>query len=114
MIVCMMSGFYIKKFSPIRREIPSNSLFHIIFRIGSKIPWDEKYLIESLSDSTIYMAYYTVAHYLQGVVNGSAPGKANIKYVNFIFLFVSNSLLKPMVYIHIDNGSNYWNIWMMI
>jgi leucyl-tRNA synthetase len=27
---------------------------------------DESWLIESLSDSTIYMAYYTVAHFLQG------------------------------------------------
>jgi leucyl-tRNA synthetase len=30
------------------------------------MPWDESWLIESLSDSTIYMAYYTVAHFLQG------------------------------------------------
>lgn len=29
------------------------------------MPWDEQWLIESLSDSTIYMAYYTVAHFLQ-------------------------------------------------
>lgn len=29
------------------------------------MPWDEQFLIESLSDSTIYMAYYTVAHILQ-------------------------------------------------
>ena len=44
------------------------------------MPWDEQYLIESLSDSTIYMAYYTVAHLLQGgVVDGSKPGPANIK-----------------------------------
>lgn len=35
------------------------------FGLGSKIPWDPQYLIESLSDSTIYMAYYTVAHFLQ-------------------------------------------------
>ena len=34
--------------------------------LGSKVPWDKKFLIESLSDSTIYMAYYTVAHLLQG------------------------------------------------
>lgn len=34
------------------------------FGLGTKLPWDKKYLIESLSDSTIYMAYYTVAHYL--------------------------------------------------
>ena len=30
--------------------------------LGTKLPWDEKWLIESLSDSTIYMAYYTIAH----------------------------------------------------
>lgn len=35
------------------------------FGLGSRLPWDEEYLIESLSDSTIYMAYYTVAHFLQ-------------------------------------------------
>ena len=29
------------------------------------MPLDEQFLIESLSDSTIYMAYYTVAHLLQ-------------------------------------------------
>jgi leucyl-tRNA synthetase len=32
------------------------------FGLGTKLPWDEKWLIESLSDSTIYMAYYTIAH----------------------------------------------------
>ena len=36
------------------------------FGLGTRMPWDEQYLIESLSDSTIYMAYYTVAHLLQG------------------------------------------------
>ena len=30
--------------------------------LGTRLPWDEKWLIESLSDSTVYMAYYTVAH----------------------------------------------------
>lgn len=46
------------------------------------MPWDPQYLIESLSDSTIYMAFYTVAHLLQGgVVNGSQPGPANIRFV---------------------------------
>ena len=39
------------------------------------MPWDEQYLIESLSDSTIYMAYYTVAHYLQaGNMYGRGSG----------------------------------------
>ncbi|MEE9268043.1 MAG: leucine--tRNA ligase [Thermoplasmata archaeon] len=34
--------------------------------LGTRLPWDEEWVIESLSDSTIYMAYYTVAHILQG------------------------------------------------
>lgn len=29
--------------------------------MGTRIPWDPKWLIESLSDSTIYMAFYTIA-----------------------------------------------------
>ena len=35
------------------------------FGLGTYLPWDNKYLIDSLSDSTIYMAYYTIAHILQ-------------------------------------------------
>lgn len=34
--------------------------------LGTKLPWDAHWVIESLSDSTIYMAYYTIAHVLQG------------------------------------------------
>lgn len=37
------------------------------FGLGSRLPWDQQFLIESLSDSTIYMALYTVAHFLQGI-----------------------------------------------
>ena len=49
------------------------------FGLGTRLPWDPVYLIESLSDSTIYMAYYTVAHILQGgdmycKEEGAAPG----------------------------------------
>ena len=36
------------------------------FGLGTRMPWDEQFLIESLSDSTIYMAFYTVSHLLQG------------------------------------------------
>lgn len=36
------------------------------FGLGTKLPWDTEWIIESLSDSTIYMAYYTVAQFLQG------------------------------------------------
>ncbi|MEM1526082.1 MAG: leucine--tRNA ligase [Ignisphaera sp.] len=30
--------------------------------LGVPLPWDSKWIIESLSDSTIYMAFYTVIH----------------------------------------------------
>ncbi|KAJ8297525.1 hypothetical protein KUTeg_024056 [Tegillarca granosa] len=50
------------------------------FGLGTKIPWDKQYVIESLSDSTIYMAYYTVSHLLQGgVFDGQGKSPANIK-----------------------------------
>jgi len=44
------------------------------YGLGTKLPWDEQYVIESLSDSTIYMAYYTIAHLLQGSASGIETG----------------------------------------
>ena len=53
----------------------------LLVTIGTRLPWDEHWLIESLSDSTIYMAYYTVAHLLQGgVLNGQGASPLGIKY----------------------------------
>ncbi|KAI1002031.1 Leucine--tRNA ligase, cytoplasmic [Podosphaera aphanis] len=49
------------------------------FGLGSKLPWDPQFIVESLSDSTIYMAYYTIAHYLHGDIFGKTPGLANIR-----------------------------------
>jgi leucyl-tRNA synthetase len=39
------------------------------FGLGTFLPWDTNWVIESLSDSTIYMAYYTIANTLQGADN---------------------------------------------
>ena len=33
--------------------------------LGTRFPWNEEWIIESLSDSTIYMAFYTIAHILR-------------------------------------------------
>ncbi|EDW87550.1 leucine--tRNA ligase, cytoplasmic [Drosophila yakuba] len=50
------------------------------YGLGTKLPWDDKWLIESLSDSTIYMAFYTVVHLLQGgTFRGEKPGPFGIK-----------------------------------
>lgn len=39
------------------------------FGLGTKLPWDPQFIVESLSDSTIYMAYYTIVHLLQGMAS---------------------------------------------
>ena len=49
------------------------------YGLGSKLPWDRSVMVESLSDSTIYMAYYTIAHLLHTDVFGRSPGSANVK-----------------------------------
>jgi leucyl-tRNA synthetase len=49
------------------------------YGLGSRLPWDSKFLVESLSDSTIYMAYYTIVHYLHSDLFGKQPGRFHIK-----------------------------------
>jgi leucyl-tRNA synthetase len=49
------------------------------YGLGSKLPWDPQFLVESLSDSTIYMAYYTIAHYLHKDIFGKTQGLAGVK-----------------------------------
>lgn len=63
------------------------------FGLGSKLPWDPQYLIESLSDSTIYMAYYTICHLLHSDIEGQCVGELGIRAEdirhedwNYIFL----------------------------
>ncbi|XP_067950073.1 leucine--tRNA ligase, cytoplasmic-like [Watersipora subatra] len=50
------------------------------YGLGTRLPWDPQYLIESLSDSTIDDAYYTVSHLLQapGSFDGSIVGPLGI------------------------------------
>ena len=40
------------------------------YGLGSALPWDPHFLVESLSDSTVYMSYYTVSQLLHGRVFG--------------------------------------------
>ncbi len=37
------------------------------YGLGTALPWDQDFIIEPLSDSTIYMSYYTIAHRLQEI-----------------------------------------------
>ncbi len=43
------------------------------YGLGTSIPWDTKFNIDSLSDSTIYMAYYTVCYILHKDIYGKFP-----------------------------------------
>ncbi|CAK5271807.1 unnamed protein product [Mycena citricolor] len=49
------------------------------YGLGSVLPWDPQFLVESLTDSTIYMSYYTVAQLLhENSIDGSVPGPLGI------------------------------------
>lgn len=50
------------------------------YGLGTKLPWDTQWVIESLSDSTIYNAYYTISHFLQGdTFRGNKENSLKIK-----------------------------------
>ncbi|KAJ6149098.1 hypothetical protein N7471_000297 [Penicillium samsonianum] len=48
------------------------------YGLGSRVPWDKQFLVESLSDSTVYMAYYTIAHLLHGDRYGKTTGPLKV------------------------------------
>lgn len=57
--------------------------------LGTMLPWDANWVIESLSDSTIYMAYYTIAHVLQeGKLRSELPWAARLDdgFFDYVFL----------------------------
>ncbi len=52
--------------------------------LGTPLPWDKEWIVETLSDSTIYMAYYTIAR----VINekGVDASKLTDEVFDYIFL----------------------------
>lgn len=57
--------------------------------LGTRLPWDEGWVIESLSDSTVYMAYYTIAHVLQGgSLRSAVPWASRLDddFFDYVFL----------------------------
>ncbi|KAF8317942.1 leucyl-tRNA synthetase [Clavulina sp. PMI_390] len=48
------------------------------FGLGSRMPWDQQFLVESLSDSTIYMSYYTVSNLLHSTWDGKTIGPLGV------------------------------------
>ena len=88
------------------------------FGLGSHIPWDKQFLIESLSDSTIYMAYYTICHYLHEDIyglkpkNGILPEMLTEEVFDYIFLGkeldFSKTQIPEKVLKEMRNSFTYW------
>ena len=88
------------------------------FGLGSHIPWDKQFLIESLSDSTIYMAYYTIANYLHKDIyglepnNGILPEMLTEEVFDYIFLGreldFSKTKIPEKVLKDMRNSFTYW------
>jgi leucyl-tRNA synthetase len=57
------------------------------YGLGTELPWDRRWVVESLSDSTIYMAYYTIAKYLQQDNRyGIKPEQLADEFFDYVFL----------------------------
>ncbi len=49
--------------------------------LGTKLPWDSEWIVETLSDSTIYMAFYTIAYYIYNHIDSENLNKEVFDYI---------------------------------
>lgn len=54
--------------------------------LGTKLPWDKEWIVETLSDSVIYMAFYTIRNHLEGI----EPHQLTDDVFDYIFLGKGN------------------------
>jgi leucyl-tRNA synthetase len=59
--------------------------------LGTPLPWDPQWIIEPLSDSTIYMSYYTIAPYLKNI----DPEELDEKFFDSLFLGKKTNITVP-------------------
>ncbi|MBM3910562.1 MAG: leucine--tRNA ligase [Thaumarchaeota archaeon] len=58
--------------------------------LGTKLPWDKEWIVESLSDSVIYMAYYIIAKFVNsGKISADTLSK---EFFDYIFLGKGSSV----------------------
>jgi len=57
--------------------------------MGTKLPWDPEWIIESLSDSVIYMAYYTIIKHIKE--NGVQPTQLTDEVFDYVLLSVGRA-----------------------
>lgn len=90
------------------------------YGLGTRLPWDKQWLIESLSDSTIYMAFYTIVHLLQaGSFRGEKASPLGItadmmtpEVWDYIFFadakFPTGTKIKKEAFEKLKREFNYW------
>ncbi|MFH1094601.1 MAG: leucine--tRNA ligase, partial [Candidatus Micrarchaeota archaeon] len=54
--------------------------------LGTKFPFDESQMIEALSDSTLYMAFYTISHVVKKMEKKEGLESINDEFYDFVFL----------------------------
>lgn len=60
--------------------------------LGTKLPWDKDWIVESLSDSVIYMAYYTISKF----VNEKTITTENLSKEFFDYIFLDKGDAKKI------------------
>ena len=74
--------------------------------LGTRLPWDNKWLIEPLTDSTIYMSYYSIARFLKDM----NPDDLNRAFFDKVYLNKDSDdiTVAPEVVQEIQDEFNYW------
>ncbi len=74
--------------------------------LGTRLPWDNQWLIEPLTDSTIYMSYYSIAKYLRDM----NPDDLNRAFFDKVLLDKdSGDITVPAEKVkEIQDEFNYW------
>ena len=57
--------------------------------MGTRLPWDKDWIIESLSDSTIYMAYYTIVKHIKE--HKLQPAQLTDEVFDYVFLGIGKT-----------------------
>jgi len=57
--------------------------------LGTRLPFDPEWIIESLSDSTIYMAFYTIVHHIRE--KKIRPEQLTLEFFDYVFLGKGNA-----------------------
>lgn len=60
--------------------------------LGTPLPWDKSWIVETLSDSTVYMAYYTIAR----IINEKKISANSLTDEVFDFIFLNKGLAKTI------------------